>query len=250
VQDIERDEVSRDVELSVQLRVSLDQAGGSGIRVYYPLVTRLRVIASETARQGILKSLRDGIAARAFDSIWIRAVGFDARNSGPLNLRKYITGVRGFHEMGLPVLGDRAGTVGLASLALGVTSGISSGITVGERYDPRALFRGKMGKGFLPAPRVYVSAIGAFMDRKRATEFLKHASIKNWFACQRSCCAERGLTDTLADPRRHFVLTRSEEVNALAQIPAPLRAGQYMESWLRPASDRATKAMKIDSSLE
>ncbi|HEV8361916.1 MAG TPA: hypothetical protein VGQ52_00235 [Gemmatimonadaceae bacterium] len=250
VQDIERDEVSRDVEVSIQLRQSLDRAGGSDIRVYYPLVTRLRVIASETARQGILKSLHDGRRAKAFDSIWIRAVGFDAHNSGPLNLRRYITGVRGFHELGIPVFGDRAGTVGLASLAFGITSGISSGITVGERYDPRALFKGKTGKGFLPAPRVYVGAIGAFMDRKRATEFLRHATIKNRFACQRSCCTDRGLADTLADPRRHFVVTRSEEVAELARVPAPLRAGQYMETWLRPASDRATQAMQIEASFE
>jgi hypothetical protein len=88
------------------------------------------------------------------------------------------------------------------------------------------------------------------MSRANAEALLKHVSVRNWFACQRSCCSVRGIADTLGDPRRHFITTRSDEVETLARIPAPLRASQYMERWLRPASDRATKAMRIDPSLE
>lgn len=250
IQDIQRDEVTRDVEVAVRLREALDAAGGSRVRVYYPLVAGMRLISSETARQGILTSLRQALAETAIDAIWIRAVGFDVTSSGPVNLRRYVSGVRGLHQLGLPVVGDRAGTLGLAMLALGVTSSITSGITMGERYDPRPLFRVRRGPGFLPAPRVYVPAIGALMGRERASALLKHASTRNWFACQRSCCSARGTADTLSDPRRHFVVTRSEEVADLARVPEALRASQYMETWLRPATDRAAKAMRIDPLLE
>jgi hypothetical protein len=249
IQDIERDEVARDIDTAVALRHALDSAGGLKVRVYYPFIASLGLIASETVRQGILATLRGAVVANAIDAIWIRAIGFDA-HSGATNLRRYVTGVRGFHELRVPVVGDRAGTLGLPMLALGVTSAITSGITMGERYNPRPLFKPERGKGFIPPPRVYVPAIGAFLDRKRAAEILKHVSLKNWCTCQRMCCRERGLSDMLDDPRRHFVVTRSEEVADLARIPTELRASQYMETWLRPASDRATKAMRVDPSLE
>lgn len=250
IQDLERDEINTDIDITIRLREALDSAGGKGIRIFYPLVTNIRTIGSETARHGIISALKRAIDASALDAIWIRAVGFEMGNSGPINLRRYVTGVRGLHELKVPITGDRAGTLGLAMLALGVTSSITSGITVGERYDPRPLYRAVKGKGFLPAPRVYLPAIGYFMDKERASTLLKHVSLKNWISCQRSCCGTRGLADTISDPRRHFVVTRSEEVADLAHVPEPLRAGQYMEKWLRPASDRATSAMRIDPQLE
>jgi hypothetical protein len=250
IQDVQRDDVSRDVDTAIRLRAALDSAGGAALRIFYPLVAPVRLLASDTARLGILSKLREATSASAIDALWIRATGFDITSSGPINLRRYITGVRGFHGLRVPVVGDRAGTLGLAMLALGVVSSISSGITVGERYDPRPLLKPRDGAGFLPAPRVYIPAIGAFMDPGRATALLKHPSTRNWFACQRSCCRNHGMFDTLADPRRHFVVTRSEEVADLARIPEALRPGQYLETWLRPATDRAAKAVRIDAEFE
>src|SRR5581483_6199465 len=98
--------------------------------------------------------------------------------------------------------------------------------------------------------RVYVPAIGAFMKRKEAEALLRHPSVKSWFACQRPCCRARGLADTVGEPRRHFIVSRVAEMRDIAQVPVGLRAANYMETWLRPASDRATKAMQLDSTLE
>lgn len=249
IQHIHRDDVAHDVEIAIELRAALDAAGGNEVRIYYPLIAGLRLLGSATARQGIFTTLRAGVDANAIDAIWVRAVGFDI-HSGSINLKRYVAASRGLHGLGVPLVGDRAGTLGLAMLALGVTSAISSGITLGERYDPHPLFKPKKGTGFIPPPRVYIPAIGAFMDRARAGVILKHPSVRNWFGCQRSCCSARGVEDTLGDPRRHFVVTRTEEVDALARVPTQLRASQYMERWLRPASDRATKAMRIDPLLE
>lgn len=246
---IERDDLSHDIETTVALREALNRAGGPAIRIYYPLATSLKVLASTTARQGMLATLREGISADAIDAVWVRAARFGV-SMGPTNLRRYVTGGRGLHGLGVPIVGDRAGTTGLGMVALGVTSAITSGITTGERFEPRELFRPRSGKGFAMAPRVYVSAIGAFVKRANAEVLLKHPSVKNWFACQQTCCAGRGLAETLGDPRRHFIVTRVAEVRELAQVPLGLRAGHYMEQWLRPASDRATRAMKIEPTLE
>jgi hypothetical protein len=135
-------------------------------------------------------------------------------------------------------------------VAIGVIAGVTSGITVGERFDHRALFRPSRGGGFGMAPRVYISAIGAFVKRANAEALMKHPSVKNWFACQHPCCSQGGLAATIADPRRHFIVNRVAEVSDLAGVPVSMRPSYYMENWLRRASDRATKAMHIDSSLE
>jgi hypothetical protein len=61
--------------------------------------------------------LRRGVTAGAIDAVWLRTVGFDTR-SGPVSLRRYVVGGRGFHQLGVPIVGDRAGTLGLVMLAL------------------------------------------------------------------------------------------------------------------------------------
>jgi hypothetical protein len=99
-------------------------------------------------------------------------------------------------------------------------------------------------------PRVYISAIGAFMKRADAEALMKNPSVKNWFSCQHPCCSRGGLAATIADPRRHFVVNRVAEVRGLAEVPVSMRPAYYMENWLRRASDRATKAMQIQPSLE
>jgi hypothetical protein len=246
---LERDDVARDMEATIQLREALDRTGGRAVRIYYPLATTLQLLASNSARQGLIASLREGITANAVDAVWVRAARFSIA-VGATNLRRYVAGVRGLHQLGVPIVGDRSGTAGLGLIAFGVTSATTSGITGGERFEPRELFRPRSGKGFAMPPRVYIPAIGAFLGRKAAEVLLKHPSVKNWFACQRPCCSGRGLPETLSDPRRHFVVTRASEVRDMAQVPVGLRAGQYMEQWLRPASDRATRAMQIDPSLE
>jgi hypothetical protein len=245
---IESDDLERDVSTTVELRSALDRAGGRSVRIFYPLATTLKLLASTVARQAVVATLQEAISANAIDAVWIRAARFGFA-AGPANFRRYVDGIRGLHGLGIPVVGDRAGTAGLGMVALGVTSAITSGITNGERFEPRELIRPKRGKGFAMQPRVYIPAIGAFLKKKDAEGLLKHPSVKNWFACQQPCCAGRGLAATLEDPRRHFMVTRVAEVRELAGVPAGLRSAQYMERWLRPASDRATRAMQIDQTL-
>ncbi len=52
------------------------------------------------------------------------------------------------------------------------------------------------------------------------------------------------------DPRRHFIRRRALEVAGLSRIPADLRAGHYLENFLRPASDRALRAAEVTPALE
>ncbi len=237
-----------DFKLTLALRERLNRRGVDGTLIYYPLAVRLKTLQSKHNRVEILHHLRGLVTAEAIDAVWLRVPGFGVTESGPLNLRRYFEFARGLHGLGVPVVAERTGTIGLAMLAFGAVGGIEQGVTVGERYDLRPLQRKATKGGFLPAPRVYVKEIGAFLSRKEARKLLAHRTVKNRFACQLPCCP-RGVEDMLEDPRRHFLVTRAKEIEQLSRVPEADRADLYLETWLRPASDRATLAARLNPKL-
>lgn len=239
--------LSVDLELSRALRTALDQDNrGRRIRIYYPFISTLTVASKGPVLSRIcaeMAALRD---EEVIDAVWLRMHAFGSRSSGRINFNRYVKVSRELHSVGLPLIAERTGTVGLALMALGCVAGIESGITHGERCDIRTLQREPRPNqtGFSPAPRVYLPGIGAFLDRESAARFFSTPGIKNWFACQGPCC-RKGHLDMLTDPRRHFLMTRASEVRRLAEVPAEMRADRYLSSWLRPASDRAIRAARV-----
>jgi hypothetical protein len=49
----------------------------------------------------------------------------------------------------------------------------------------------------------------------------------------------------VADPRRHFVSTRMEEVAMIGEVPPDVRASVYLDKVLRPATDRLGRALQF-----
>jgi hypothetical protein len=238
-----------DVSLSLELRTALDRSGGEHIAIYYPLIAKLSVLAQPTIREHLLARLSEIIEARAVDALWLRVHNFGTTNSGSVNLRRYIHFAREAHRLRVPIVAERTGTVGLALLALGAVGGIESGVTFGESYNVTQLKRRRgTGAVFVPLPRVYLPQIGAFLSKDKAETFLTRPGYRNRYGCQENCC-RRGVQDMLSDPRRHFLVCRTRDVDRLSITPAAERLDHYMESWLRPASDRATHAMKAEPSL-
>ena len=233
-----------DHEIALELRGALDAAGGRDIMMYYPLVVRLQVIQSAALREYLIGRLSQTVAARAVDAVWLRVPGFGVTHSGPVNLRRYFQLARATHALNVPIVAERTGTLGLALLAFGVVGGVEQGITFGEGYDLTRLTKPASGRGFLPAPRVYVPELGIQLSRDLARELLSNRTLRNRLGCQRACC-RHGADDMLGDPRRHFLVSRASEIAELSQVPPALRADHYLETWLRPASDRATHAARI-----
>ena len=221
-----------DLGLAAELRRRLDQdPAGRSIRVYYPLVSSLAALHSDAATSRAVEGLK-GLAAKAvIDAVWIRMHGFGTNLAGPLTLQRYIRLARALHSVGMPLVAERTGTVGLPLMAFGAVVGIESGITHGERFQYRDLVkpRDRNQKGGL-APRVYFPAIGAFLTRKQAEAFLNSRGMKGTFGCQLNCCPA-GVTDMLREARRHFLVTRSEEVQQLASVPDALRVEHFFSTW-------------------
>ncbi len=179
------------------------------------------------------------------DALWLRVSGFGASQSSSRALLRYIEFARSTHGLGVPVVAERTGTLGLALLAFGAVGGIEQGVTFGERFDVKPLLREPSGSaGFMPAPRVYLAEIGAFIKQNEAEQLFTDRSAKNRFGCQRPCC-KRGIHDMLRDPRRHFLVCRSDEIAELSRVPVQVRPDQYLDTWLRPASDRVGVAARV-----
>jgi hypothetical protein len=235
-----------DAALTRALRGELDAAGRAEAPIYYPLVIHASLFRDAVERARIATFLQ----GLPIDAVWLRVHPFGS-GSGPLALRRYIEACRDFHRLGVPVIGERTGTIGVALLAFGAVGGIESGVTLGERFDVRPLFRSSSSKDpFLPPPRVYVADIGAFLPRSQAEAFFENRQMKIAFGCRDSSCCRRGTGDTLRDPRRHFMIQRVSEVRGLSNAPETLRAQLYLDDFLRPATDLALRASRVEPALE
>ena len=136
-------------------------------------------------------------------------------------------------------------------MAFGAVGGIESGVTTieGVNLDGYLKPPDPAAKPFAPAPRVYLHEIGAFLDAKKSDGFFAARGMKTSHGCRTTDCCPRGWRDRQLEPRRHFVTQRSREVAALSAVPEALRAGHYMENFLRPASDRAVRAAEVEPTL-
>lgn len=229
------------------LRQQLDSLGGLDVAVYYPLALPGQLLRDPQARVALTRHL----AILPIDAVWLRVHPFGTRSSGPNVLEGYINACRDFHHVGLPIVGERTGTVGRALLAFGAVGAIESGVTIGEHFDiNRLLGSPRPGRGFSPPPRVYFSEIGLFSKRERASTFFAVRGMKTHFGCQGHPCCRRGAADMIDDPRRHFLYRRSREVARLSEVPEELRTRTYMDEFLRPATDLALIAARTDPSLD
>lgn len=240
--------VGVDASLTRALRSALNEVGRADTPIYYPLQIRSSLFVDAEQRQRLISSLR----TLPIDAIWLRVHPFGTSTSGPLALQRYLDACQALHTLGVPLVAEHSGTVGVALLAFGAVGGIESGITLTERVNFDGFVRRPKpdGKGFAPQARVYLHEIGGFLAVPSATSFFEQRGMKAAHGCHSASCCPRGWRDTLHDPRPHFVASRSREVAGLTSVPESLRAGHYLENFLRPASDKAMRAAQVTESLE
>ena len=247
--DMDTDEwLDVDAALAGRLRAALDERGQHDVCIYYPLIVHSKVFGDPRDRQDILTALADA----PIDGLWLRVHPFSASTAGPLALRRYIDAARDLQRLGVPLTGEHTGTAGVAMLAFGAVGGIESAITYGERFDALTLFKAPNpnDKPRALAPRVYLHNLGIFVSRDQAQALYAKPGLRTQLGCRDSDCCRRGITDTTLDPRRHFVVQRQREVADISRRPEPVRPGHYLEDFLRPATDLALRASRVDPSLQ
>jgi len=236
-----------DRALTIALRGALDAHGGGSLPIYYPLVMSGVAFRSWSDR----RLIKEHISGLPIDALWLRIHGFGTTSSGPRSLRGYVEAGRDLHSLKIPIVADRAGSVGLALMAFGAVGGIESGITLGERFNFGDLRKPRDGdKPFAPQARVYIEELGCFLAKAQATEFFDVRGMKAKFGCRDTECCRRGIDDTLRDPRPHFLNVRPGEVTKMGRLPEDLRAANYLDEFLRPATDLALSASRVFPQLE
>ena len=232
-----------DRAMAASLRAELDRRDLSGVAIFYPLAIPGTVLRHGSQRGILIEALK----SIEIDALWLRIHPFGTTSAGPIALRGYIEACWDLHRIGVPVVAERSGTIGVALMAFGAAGGIESGITLGERFDASGLAasRDPNAKPFSPAPRVYLQDIGAFVQRASAGSLFQNRQMQAALACRDAACCRRGSVDMIKDPRRHFVLRRISEVDRVGAAPAGHRPGIYLEDFLRPATDLALRASRI-----
>lgn len=235
-----------DATLTRALRNALNRAGLHDVPIYYPLITKTDNFNDPGWRRDVIGHLR----GLPIDAVWLRIHPFGTAKSGPLALKRYLAACRDLHQLGRPLVGEHTGAVGVALMAFGAIGGVESGITVNDHTDLADWLRvpKKRGGGGGEA-RVYLHQLGSFLDRSKAQALLNRPGMKAAHACLDTSCCPRGWKDTHLRYREHFVTQRAREVSALSAVPEPLRAGQYLENFLRPASDKAVRAAEVEPRL-
>lgn len=228
---------------ALRLRHQLDAAGRSDIPIYYRLAVSRNTLVDQAQRMAMLHALAD----LEIDAIWLCLNPVSAR-SGPIVLRSYLEICHDFAAIGIPLVAEKAGFLGLALLGVNAVGAVESGITIGQGFDVGRLIKPPTkredAKAFGPQPRVYLDQLGLTLSKDEATAFFKARGTKGRFGCQdQPCC--RSWQDMISDPRRHFVYTRAREVSGISRVPSHDRPTLALD-WIRNASDAAVHAAKAN----
>lgn len=227
-----------------RLRAYLDAYGASDVSIHHPIAIPTKLFFDEGHRD----ALKTALQSTKVDSLWLRVHPFGS-DTGQLTLQRYIAACRQLHDLPMPLVAERAGNIGLALLAFGAVGAVEAGVSSGEKFDFSRLIRKRPdGHTFAPQQRVYIPALGIFLPRKRAEEFFSAKSARASFGCTSSTCCRRGVSDMIADPRRHFVFTRMDEIRVMSRVEQSVRAEVYLDRILRPATDRLGRARQYSSS--
>lgn len=218
------------------LRLALQRRGGSAIQVNYSLALPYATFRNATKRDAVIDRLR-GVE---IDSLWLNVDGCGSDMS-PTGVVRYSDAATSFHSLGVPVIADHmGGLVGLSLLAFGAVGGLCHGITMAERWSAGHWLKPKGGKAFAQKVRVYLADMDLLLPRDDAEQLFESGGrAKSAYGCRNNACCARGIADMVQAPVRHFLHQRIEEIAGLGRIPESLRARQFLEQHLRPATDKA-----------
>jgi len=230
------------------LREELDRRGLAETCIFYPLALPARALRDGTQRALVVEGLR----STAVDAVWLRLHPFGTSTAGPVALRLYIEAAWDLQRIGLPLVGERTGTVGVALMAFGAVGGIEGGVTLGERFDASQWSkpRDPSATPYSRPPRVYLHGIGAFISRPSAEKLFQNRQMVAALACRDGACCRTGSDGMVRNPRRHFVLRRMAEVDRIGAVAPNARSTVYLQDYLRPAALLSVRATRLLPELE
>jgi len=231
-----------DLEATRWLRTELDRRGGKHIPVIYSLAVAYSVIKDTEQRAALIGAIHD----LPVNSIWLKIDGFGS-DATPTATSKYIDAAAEFHALGIPLVADHVGGIpALSLLAFGAVGGIAHGITTNEGFKSYSWRKPQKNSGGASGWRIYLPSLDLLLPRQEAELLLGSSPrAKALFANRNTLACPRGVDDMLENPFRSFVVQRAHEVAELGLIPDDLRPQTFLDSHVRPVTDRILAASKI-----
>jgi hypothetical protein len=227
----------------VALRNELDRAGGERIAIDYPLIVPHVAIDEVDERGRFIGGLKD----LPFENLWLRASGFGA-DAGPLTTRRYINSLSAMHNVGHPIVADYlGGLIGLAAVSFGAIGGFAEGIGELERFDARGWDKpprtSEDDQEFGRAKRIAVSGFGRSITLSELKLLHDAKGGRRLVVCNDRNCCRHGMPDMMANPKRHTVYQRIQQIRELERIPDLNRAQHFLEGEMTRA-DRLARQVK------
>jgi hypothetical protein len=227
----------RDDQLVVDLaEETLQAAGTTDVRVI--VAANRDRLARDDGLAG--RELADGLAAIGAASVELRLSPTGDREMSLNKVRSIFSVVRDFEDSIQNVVLGYQGILGPAALANGVSEGFSVGLGLREKYDYSSLRqpRSSSDSSYGPQPGVYLPSAGSTVTRRMAADLFKDSGIRSRLRCPYLCC--RGnIEGPAADPRTHYLVSRTRQLTELLDKPIAWRARMEQQR-LQGAVDTAT----------
>lgn len=231
-----------DLEACVRLRRLLDMEGGREIIIDYPLMLTNAALNDPAERAAMISAL----AGLPIKSVWLRTSGFGAAAT-PAGVRKYISAVRDFSSLDVPLVSDGAGGMaGLAITAFGAASGLAHGVAEKERFDATSWSKprpeGRSGGG---GYTVLLPGIDRLLKKEEAQALIAAPHGRRLLSCQDRACCPGGFEDTLKEPKGHYLRQRKFQCDALSAVQDQLKPQHFLEKTLTGAYKTARSVSKL-----
>ena len=230
-----------DCEATIALRRALDKEGGKHIGIDYPLMIKNASLRDPAQRRAFIAALENV----PFDNLWFRVSGFGA-DATPMGLRRYMAAIMDFHRLDVPVVADGVGgLVGVAIAAFGAAGGICHGVAEKERFDASDWAKPPQTGGGGREKRVLIGGLDRLLSVKQVDVLMAAQGAKPLLSCHDRTCCPNGLSDTLKDPKAHYLRQRARQIQELSAVPEARRSQHFLEKELATAERVARSAAKL-----
>jgi hypothetical protein len=230
-----------DCEAASALRRALDVEGGKHIGMDYPLMIKNAALRDPAQRRAFIA----GLINVPFDQLWFRVSGFGS-DATPAGLRRYIAAMMDFQRLERPIVADGVGgLVGVAIPAFGAAGGICHGVAEKERFDASDWSKPPQAGGGGREKRVLMAGLDRLLSVKQVDILMATPGARSVLSCHDRSCCPNGLSDTLKDPKAHYLRQRSRQIEELSGVPELRRAQHFLEKELAAAERTARSAAKL-----
>lgn len=239
-----------DIEAFRRTRRYLDTLGGERIALDYSLIVPRDLLVDEAVRGSFISALSELDIGNLF--IRISRFGSDA---SPAQIRRVITALSGFHNLGRPLVLDYVGGLTAhAAVAFGVASGFARGIGERERFDasdwdkfptPKSKDEERSG----PAKRIRIFGLDKSLTIPELNALAKAKHGHRLIVCSDRECCHRGLEGMIGDRRAHYATQEGKLVSELERVPDAKRTEHFLSNELAQA-DRLARQIKEIKPLE